>query len=293
VIDLHEKLLHRGIEAVYYELKKEFYWPGIKTTISNVIRKCATCITNNRKKKGGTKFIETSRKFQKVALDLAEISSEGKYILVIIDYFTRYCKMVVIDNKRTSTICGIIRGLFENQEQVEDTDNGNTSKEFENLCHDLKARHIKVGVEAHASNGRVERVIATIKEALLKNKEGTIEGRIKVIEEKYNNTYHNAIKCTPREAVKDISGIARLENGPEGTYKKRFKQQKREKFRQGQQVKIAKLENLQGASKEYKGRFIENGVVIEECGNDTYLVKKVDGKIMKKRHSELKGVGII
>jgi hypothetical protein len=34
-------------------------------------------------------------------------------------------------------------------------------------------------------------------------------------------------------------------------------------------------------------------VVIEECGNDTYLVKKVNGKIMKKRHSELKGVGII
>lgn len=29
ILSTHEILNHRGIEAVYYELKKKFYWPGI------------------------------------------------------------------------------------------------------------------------------------------------------------------------------------------------------------------------------------------------------------------------
>jgi hypothetical protein len=50
VIDAHEKLLHRGIEAVWYEIKGKWYWPGIKETIRNVIKRCKTCIEINRKK---------------------------------------------------------------------------------------------------------------------------------------------------------------------------------------------------------------------------------------------------
>jgi Integrase zinc binding domain len=101
--ETHERLSHRGLESIYYEMKKEYYWPGIKNTIKNVIRKCKICMENNRKKSGGVDFVMTSRRLQKVALDIAEI--RGEYILLIIDYFSRMCKMIKIENKKAETIC--------------------------------------------------------------------------------------------------------------------------------------------------------------------------------------------
>jgi len=37
VTRMHEQQNHRGLEAAYYELKRYWYWPGIKETISGVI----------------------------------------------------------------------------------------------------------------------------------------------------------------------------------------------------------------------------------------------------------------
>lgn len=38
--ECHKQLEHRSVEAVYYELKKKWYWPGIKKTIENELRQC-------------------------------------------------------------------------------------------------------------------------------------------------------------------------------------------------------------------------------------------------------------
>jgi hypothetical protein len=67
--------------------------------------------------------------------------------------------------------------------------------------------HRKVTIESHRSNGRVERLIGTIREGLVKNDSilGMEEKTEKIIES-YNKTYHTAIKCTPNEARDDNSG---------------------------------------------------------------------------------------
>lgn len=46
--EIHASVNHRGIEAVYYELKK-WYWPGVKETIVSVIEYRKTCQIMNRK----------------------------------------------------------------------------------------------------------------------------------------------------------------------------------------------------------------------------------------------------
>lgn len=30
IIETHKKLMHRNMEATYYEMKKDVYWPAIK-----------------------------------------------------------------------------------------------------------------------------------------------------------------------------------------------------------------------------------------------------------------------
>jgi transposase InsO family protein len=42
------------------------------------------------------------------------------------------------------------------------------NKDFQEYCSKLKVEHITVGVESHASNGRVERIVRTIKDYLSK-----------------------------------------------------------------------------------------------------------------------------
>lgn len=55
---IHVKMEHRGIEATYYAAKKDWGWPGMKDTISGVIKRCNVCQINNRKNTGGKKSLE-------------------------------------------------------------------------------------------------------------------------------------------------------------------------------------------------------------------------------------------
>jgi hypothetical protein len=160
------------------------------------------------------------------------------------------------------------------------------------MCVERNINHTKVSVESHRSNGRVERVIGTLREGLAKHKGDDLLERITQIQNIYNMTYHSGIKMSPGEAWLDESGIANIENSREGRYWKQFKKQKREEFKIGQQVLVAKRENLGVKAKAEKGKFLKKGVVVGICGGDSYLIRGEDGKISKKRHYDLKGHNI-
>ncbi len=172
------------------------------------------------------------------------------------------------------------------------TDNG---KEFINedmrkFCTDLNVAHRKLSIESHRSNGRVERVIGTLREAILKSKEDVLETKVEGSVWRYNNSYHVGLGCTPVEALRDTTGHVIIENGPEGIYSKRFVARKREKFIKVQVVRIAKKENLGGCNKYEKGRLFDCGKILEVCEGDSYIVRLENGRIVKKRHYDLKGL---
>lgn len=65
---------------------------------------------------------------------------------------------------------------------------------------------------------------------------------------------------------------------------------KREKFIRGQKVRVAKKENLSGCSKYEKGKFLEYAEVLKICEGDSHIVRLDNGRIVKKRHYDLKGL---
>lgn len=292
--NIHDKLGHRGIESIYYQIKGEYYWPGIKETIKNVIKQCEVCQINNRKCTGGSEFVTTSRPFEKVAIDLIEERQEGKYILIGIDYFTRGIAAKVIQNKTTIQITEALKEWIKAGWRIDEliSDNGREflSSAFKNMCREYNINHSVVSVESHRSNGRVERVIRTLREGLAKYKEGSIENRISRLIGIYNNSFHSAIGCTPREAYEDRTGDVTIENSDQGKYKQKFKIRYREQFELGSQVRIAKHDNFKAKIKESKGRFLEVGKVIYKCRGDSYLVQKENGMICKRRHYDLKKI---
>ena len=61
IMDTHIELEHRMLGPVHYQLKKNYYRPGMKDKIKEVLRKCERCSVMNRKKKGGCDFVSVSR----------------------------------------------------------------------------------------------------------------------------------------------------------------------------------------------------------------------------------------
>jgi hypothetical protein len=226
---------------------------------------------------------------KKVGLDL--IDSCGKYIVVAIDYFTRMIWTGVIERKSGKEIVGVMKRWMSGGSIPSSviSDNGREfcNSEFSRMCIDYGILHRKVGVESHKSNGRVERVIGSLKEGLRKSNERIFEEKVRQVTLGYNETYHCGIGCTPVEAWNDESG-AMIENSSSGRYSSRFKRRFREKFSVGQEVRMGHRENVKEPGG--KGRFTEIGRVQEKCGGDSYLVRKCDNRIVKKRHYDLKGL---
>ncbi|KAF9761704.1 hypothetical protein NGRA_2447, partial [Nosema granulosis] len=159
---------------------------------------------------------------------------------------------------------------------------------FRKWCSMNEVNHRKVSVEAHGSNGRIERAIRTIRECVFKQQTEDIESAVS----EYNESYHSGLKCSPREAVRDSDRNVELkwENSAEGNYAKSFVKRTREIFKVGQRVRIAKRENLGNSSKRDSGRFTREGVITDICGEDSYIVRTAEGKLIKKRHYDLKGI---
>src|SRR5699024_405417 len=126
------------------------------------------------------------------------------------------------------------------------TDNGRefTSQKFKEFCTEKRMEHRIVSVESHRSNGRVERLIGTIREGMMKESELSLKEKIKKIMNSYNRTYHSGIGCTPEEAWDNESGDMVLKNDQYSTYAKQFKMGHREKFEIGDKVRVAQNQNM-------------------------------------------------
>ncbi|KAM0685102.1 hypothetical protein COBT_003689, partial [Conglomerata obtusa] len=145
-------------------------------------------------------------------------------------------------------------------------------------------------IESHNLNGRVERVIRTIREGIYKAKGETLEIKIRNTTNAYNRTWHFAINMTPEEAIDDNGQELESANSKYSAYAKKFKEKSKVKFKIGQKVIICIRENFSGMQVNEKvGRFNEKGVIINVNRYDSYLVKLiVSGKLVKKIYYDIK-----
>ncbi|KAF9762178.1 hypothetical protein NGRA_2185 [Nosema granulosis] len=215
--------------------------------------------------------------------------------IVAIDYYSRRVWGRVIENKLSDEIVRFVKEIWggdENKPEELITDNGREfiNDKFKEMCRTQGIKHRKVSIEAHRSNGRVERVIGTLRETMAKVKVDVFENKVSESIRIYNTYYHSGIKFTPLEAIQGDSGKVMIENGPEGGYSKRFIARKREKFIKNQIIRVAKSENLGSQGKYMKGRFLAHGKILEVCQNDSYIVRLKEGRVVKKRHYDLKSI---
>ena len=173
----HQSICHLGIDKTEKLLKEQYFWPNMRFTIKEVIRECKNCAfyKNNEVGKTELKPIVTKFPFQKLGIDVAgplPTSIDGfRYVLCVIDYFSKFCVLIPLKEINTEAITYEFFSRWISifgcpYELHSDNATYFTSSVMKELC-------CKFGITQTFSapfhpngNGLVERLIQTIKTSL-------------------------------------------------------------------------------------------------------------------------------
>jgi hypothetical protein len=211
---------------------------------------------------------ETRERF---SVDIMIINPNENVVLGI-DYFSRKVFGKIITTKEADCVLSFIKNVYKDfRFTTLQCDNG---KEFQNeklrsWCED-NGIFLKFTVPYyHRSNGRIERVNRTIREAIKRTK-GSLKQNFTAILANYNNSFHRAIGMSPNEAMCEENFKKVKEK--EAAYQKEFVKQrncKNETLKVKEHVliknenRINKMDNI----------FKECGIVLEALDHDKYLIE--------------------
>ena len=179
--------------------------------------------------------------------DLIDMQSHSKknngfkFILVVIDTFTKYVWVEILKNKtKTEVSKAMLNILKQACPKLLQTDKGTEfyNKEFQSIMNKYNIKHYSTYSNIKA--GMAERVIRTLKNKIYKHFTATgsfnwYKSLHKLILN-YNNTRHKTIQCTPREARSEFKTIKNV------IYLKKY-ECKKTKFKINDKVRISKYKH--------------------------------------------------
>ena len=161
---------HPGPEKMLHLLRRRYFWPGMRADIRIHAQTCDKC---NRQKKGNRHRRSPMRRYhageplERVHLDilgpLAETPRGNKYVLVMIDQFTKWIELHALAEQTADTVArvfveeficrlGCARHVF--------TDQGTNfeSRLFHQVCELLQMAKSRTTAYRPSANGHVERM---------------------------------------------------------------------------------------------------------------------------------------
>lgn len=159
---------HQGIVKSKQRLRTKVWWPKMDQQIEAVVKSCVPCQTT------GTGLpaeeIHTtplpSGPWKEVAIDIAGDFPTGEYIIVLIDYYSRWPEVLITKTITSKTIIKWLKCVFATHGLPDKitTDNGPqfVSAEFEEYLSSLNIHHHRVTPYWPQANGLVERMNRTL-----------------------------------------------------------------------------------------------------------------------------------
>jgi len=199
------------------------------------------------------------------AEEFSKYNDGVKYLLVVIDCFSKYIFVEPLKRKTTEAIIAAFKKIFLRSDVKSErlqTDKGGEfdSKKFRQF---MKLNNIKFNVTNNPDTKAaiVERVIRTLKGKIFKYLTYANTFRfIDVLDDivnSYNNSYHRSIKMTPNEVNdKNILQVYRnIKASQLSNVKKKLKTKKKPKFEIGDYVRITKEKKV--FEKSFTANFTE------------------------------------
>ena len=223
--------------------------------------------------------------------DLVEMPKEGKfkYILTVIDLYTRYAWAIPLPDKKGQTVAQAFQAITNESGRKPNKVWVDKGTEFYN-------QHVKAlpfEIYSTANDGKavvIERFNRTLKQMMFKKFTSQGDQRwnkiLPEILERYNNKVHSSIKTTPVKASEDpnsISGIT-LRNNSENEL---TLPQRKPKFKLGQRVRIFKWKSK--FEKGYTAKWTQEIFIVKKINNTapiTYELEDQEGEDIVGRFYE-------
>ncbi|KAG8199259.1 hypothetical protein JTE90_003684 [Oedothorax gibbosus] len=102
---------HFGVMKTTHKVRERFYWDKLKSDVDKWCRTCSTCTARkgpNTRTRGRLQRYNVGAPFERIAIDvlgpLPQTTNGNKYILVVMDYFTKWPEAYVIPNQEATTV---------------------------------------------------------------------------------------------------------------------------------------------------------------------------------------------
>src|SRR5688572_22623507 len=169
---------HLGIELTYEKIKEHFYWPKMYEDIRTYIESCDSCQRRGRaRRKERLLPLKVGAPFDKIGIDIKgplPLTTKGnRYLVVAMDYFTKWPEAKAIPNAQAKTVA---RFIFDEiicrhgvpKEILSDRGTHFNNNLIEELCHRYDTKHRLTSSYRPQTNGMVERFNRTIGASLAK-----------------------------------------------------------------------------------------------------------------------------
>ena len=168
--ELHEG--HYGVKKMKFLARQHVWWPRIDEDIKELSLRCTACLVHARNPpKTMHNWEGTTQCFERIHLDYAGPIG-GKYILLLVDAHSKWLEAFVTNNKTSETTLKHLRETIARfgipSVMVTDNDPTFVSEKVKAFCTANAITHKTSPPFNPASNGQVERYVATTKQALKK-----------------------------------------------------------------------------------------------------------------------------
>ena len=203
---------HLGEAKLMHRVQERYYWPGYSESVKVWCRTCVKCARRKYpipQRKASMQTIQAGYPMQVVAVDimgpLPETDDGNKYVLVAVDYFTRWTEAYGIRNQEAATVAKKLVDevfcRFSPPEQLH-SDQGRQfeSDLIQELCKLLQVRKTRTTPYHPQCNGVVERFNRTLLDMLsttVGDHPSDWDQSIRKLCMAYNSSVHSATGFTP------------------------------------------------------------------------------------------------
>ena len=209
---------------------------------------------------------------------LSKFNKGIKYLLCVIDLFSKYAFVVPLKDKKGISIVNAFHSVLNKSKRKPNKIWVDKGSEFYNASFKKWLQDNDIVMYSKNNEGKsvvAERFIRTLKSKIYKymtsiSKNVYID-KLNAIVNNYNNTYHTTIKMKPTD-VKDNTYINTNKDPKDPTYKD-------PKFKVGDYVRISKYKNL--FAKGYMPNWSEEVFVVDKIKNTvpwTYFINDLNGE---------------
>ena len=171
---------HLGIRKTLDKIRAKYYWPGLHMDVALYVGNCKDC--NMRKQpakllRAPTQLVQVGEPLQRVAIDIMgplPVTKKGnKYIVVIVDYYTKWTQAVPTRNIETIRIVNALIREFISKFGIPASIHSDQGTQFESdifqeMCRVLNIEKMRTSPYHPQCDGLVERFNRTLEDMLAK-----------------------------------------------------------------------------------------------------------------------------